>query len=74
MIRKILDLISPIQPDEISNLQKLKTRQSSNPRKKLVRKPKNKIEKIQWSCLSVIGLVFLLYILTLILLEVIIIF
>jgi hypothetical protein len=34
-----------------------------------IRKPKNKIEKIEWSCLSVIGFVFGCYLVTLIFLS-----
>lgn len=66
--KKIFDLVAPVQPEEM-NMLKIK-----KPKRKLIRKPKNRIEKIEWGCLTVIALVFLMYIITLISLEILIIF
>lgn len=73
MLKKILDLIRPVQPEEFPTLSLTAddfSKSQKKKKRKLIRKPKNKMEKVQWSCLSLISLVFLIYIFTLVFLEI----
>jgi len=48
MFKKILNFMSPVQPEEFTPLKK----------RKMIRKPKNRKERIEWSCLGAILFTF----------------
>lgn len=50
MLKKILQLIMPVQSEEFKSLNKIK--------KVKIRKPKNRKERIEWSCLGAILFTF----------------
>lgn len=54
MFKKILNFISPVQPEEFTSLKK----------RKMIRKPKNRKERIEWSCLAAILFTFAVMMIT----------
>jgi len=54
MFKKILNFMSPVQPEEFTPLKK----------RKMIRKPKNRKERIEWSCLGAILFTFATMMLT----------